>query len=139
MTLKQYCEQNNLDQNKIFNAVFGECSDILPKAVNYTGYIVEIKDYCLDFNNDKFGISHKEIPYSSFSRAEFGIGSGNLWLQCIVDGKPFVFCSTRKGWKSPAGKLILEKIGEHTDILGMDDYNKFMGKFFLYYLIKYAW
>lgn len=30
-------------------------------------------------------------------------------------------------------------IGEHTEILGMDDYHKIMGKFFLYYLIKFAW
>ena len=45
----------------------------------------------------------------------------------------------RKSWKSPAAKLLLEKIGEHTEILGMDDYNKIMGKFFWYYMIKYAW
>ena len=138
MTVKKYCEENNLDPNKVFDMVFGECGRILPKARGFTGYIVEIKDDCLDFNNDKLGVFHKEVPFSSFQSAEFGIGSGQLWLQCIVDGEPFIFCSTRRNWKSPAAKLILEKIGEHTEILGMDDYNKIMGKFFLYYMIRYA-
>ena len=139
MTLKKYCEENNLDPNKVFNMVLGESGSILPKARGFTGYIVEVKDDCLSCTNDKFNVFNKEIPFSSFQQAEFGIGSGQLWLQCIVDGESFVFCSTRKSWKSPAAKLILEKIGEHTEILGMDDYNKIMGKFFLYYMIKYAW
>lgn len=92
----------------------------------------------MDCNNDRFGVSHKKIPFSAFKIAEFGIGSGQLWLQCIVDGVPFVFCMMRKEWKSPAVKLLLEKIGKHTEILGMDDYNKIMGKFFFFYLIRYA-
>ena len=139
MDLKQYCADNNVSPDKVFNMVLGESGSILPKARGFTGYIAEIKDDCLDCSNDHFGVSHKEIPFSSFEHAEFGIGSGQLWLQCIVNGEVFVFCTTRKGWKSPAAKLLLEKIGEKTEILGMDDYNKIMGKFFLYYLIKYAW
>ena len=138
MTVKKYCEENNLDPNKVFDMVLGESGSILPMARAFTGYIVEIKDNCLSCTNDKFNVFNKEIPFTSFQRAEFGIGSGQLWLQCVVDGESFVFCSTRKGWKSPAAKLILEKIGEHTEISGMDDYNKIMGKFFWYYMIKYA-
>ncbi len=139
MSLKKYCEENGLDESRVLNIVFGESGSILPKAVGFTGYIVEIRNECLDFTNDKFGIFHKELPLSSFQRAEFGIGSGQLWLQCIVNGEPFVFCCTRKCWKSPAGKLLLSKIGEYTSILGMDGYDKFTGKYFLYYMIKYAW
>ena len=138
MTAKKYCEENNLDPNKVFDMVLGESGSILPKARGFTGYIAEIKDNCLSCTNDKFNVFNKEIPFTSFQRAEFGIGSGQLWLQCVVDGESFVFCSTRKSWKSPAAKLLLEKIGEHTEILGMDDYNKIMGKFFWYYMIKYA-
>lgn len=138
MTIKKYCEEKNLDPDKVFDMVLGESGSILPKARGYTGYIVEIKDDCLSCNNDKFGVFNKEIPFSSFKAAEFGIGSGQLWLQCIVNGELFVFCSTRKGWKSPAAKLILDKIGEHTEILGMEEYNKIMGKFFWFYLIKNA-
>lgn len=139
LTVKKYCEERNLDPHKVFDMVLGEGGGILPTATAFTGYIAEIKDDCLVFTNDKLNVFNKEIPFSSFQRAEFGIGSGQLWLQCIVDEKPFVFCSTRKNWKSPAAKLILEKIGEHTEILGMDDYNKIMGKFFIFYMIKYAW
>ena len=138
MTVKKYCEENNLDPNKVFDMVLGESGSILPKARGFTGYIVEIKDNCLSCTNDKFNVFNKEIPFSSFQQAEFGIGSGQLWLQCIVNGESFVFCSTRKNWKSPAAKLLLEKIGKHTEILGMDDYNKIMGKFFWFYMIKYA-
>ena len=138
MTLKQYCEQNNLDQNKVFNMVLARGGDILPTVIAFTGYIAEIRDECLVCTNDKLNVFNKEIPFSSFQSAEFGIGSGQLWLQCIVDGNEFIFCSPRKSWKSPAAKLLLEKIGEHTEILGMDDYNKIMGKFFWYYMIKYA-
>ena len=139
MTLKKYCEENNLDPDKVFDMVLGESGSILPKARGYTGYIVEIKDDCLDCTNDKFDVYHKEIPFSSFTRAEFGIGSGQLWLQCIVDGEPFIFCSTRSNWKSPAAKLLLGKIEEKTEIAGKEEYDKYTGKFFWWYMIKYAW
>ena len=138
MTIKKYCEENNLNPDRVFDMVFGESGSLLPKARGFTGYIVEIKDDCLDFNNDKFGVSHKEIPFTAFTHAEFGIGSGQLWLQCTVNGEFFAFCTPRKGWKSPAAKLLLEKIGEQTEILGMDEYKKIMGKFFWFYLIKNA-
>ena len=141
MTMKKYCEENNLDQNKVFNMALARGADILPTVTSFTGYITEIKDDCIVCTNDKLKVFNREIPFSAFQRAEFGIGSGQLWLQCVVDGKDFIFCTPmpRKSWKSPAAKLLLEKIGEHTEILGMDDYNKIMGKFFWYYLIKYAW
>jgi len=139
MTLKKYCEENHLDPDRALDIVLGESGNILPKATGFTGYFAEIKEDRLVCTNDKFGVFGKEIPFSSFRRAEFGIGSGNLWLQCVVDGQPFIFCLTRKRWKSPAAKLLLQKIGEHTEILSMEAYDKIMGKFFWYYLIKYAW
>ena len=136
MTLKKYCEENNLDPNKVFDMVLGESGSILPKARGFTGYIVEIKDNCLSCTNDKFNVFNKEIPFTSFQRAEFGIGSGQLWLQCVVDGESFVFCSTRKSWKSPAAKLLLEKIGEKTEILSMKEYDQYTGKLFFIYMFK---
>ena len=136
MTVKKYCEENNLDPNKVFDMVLGESGSILPKARGFTGYIVEIKDNCLSCTNDKFNVFNKEIPFTSFQRAEFGIGSGQLWLQCIVDGESFVFCTTRKGWKSPAAKLLLEKIGEKTEILSMKEYDQYTGKLFFIYMFK---
>jgi len=133
-TLKKYCEENGLDVNKVFDMVLGESEGILPKARGYTGYFAEITDTSLICTNDVLGVK-KEIPFSSFQAAEFGIGSGLLWLQCVVDGKSLVFSSTRKNWKSPAGKLIMEKIAEQTEILSRKEYDRYTGKLFLFYAL----
>ena len=135
LTLKGYCEKNNIDINKCIDLCIGDGGTILPKFAGYTGYIVELHDTYMTFVNDKLEVK-KDIPFSSFQRAEFGIGSGNLWLQCIVDGSELVFCTTRGKWKSPAAKLMLEKIEEHTEILGWKEYKGFTGKLFLLYLFK---
>ena len=66
----------------------------------------------------------------------FARGSGQLWLQCVVDDSPFVFCMRRKDWKSSQAKLLLSKIGEHTEIQGMKEYNGYTGKMFLLYFFK---
>ena len=72
-------------------------------------------------------------------KAEFGIGSAQLWLQCIVDGEEFIFCMPRRQWKAPVGKLLMEKISQYTKIVDMDAYRKATGKLALLYLIMYAW
>ena len=138
MTIKKYCEEKNLDPNTVFDAVFGVSGSFFPKARGFTGYIAEIKDDHLEFTNDHFGVYGKRIPLSSFQAAEFGIGSGQLWLQCVVDGEEFVFCTPRHQWKWPAAKLLMEKIGQHTEIIGMDVYKKATGKLGLLYMIMYA-
>lgn len=135
LTLKKYCEKNGLDINKMFDMVLGEGGGILPQTTGMQGYIVEITDTSIICTNDKLGVK-KEIPFTSFSRAEFGIGSAQLWLQCIVDGRPFVFCTTRSNWKAPSAKLLLDKIGEQTEILGMKEYNGYTGKLFFLYIWK---
>ena len=134
-TLKKYCAKHNLDENTTFNMIVGQGGGILPQKVGMQGYIAEITDDSIICTNDKLKVK-KEIPFSSFSSAEFGIGSAQLWLQCIVDGAPFVFCSPRRDWKAPAGKLILEKIGEHTEIKGWKEYQGYTGKLFLIYMWK---
>ena len=135
-TLKKFCEENGIDESRAVDLVFGETGGILPRQkIGMQGYFVEVTDEALVFMNDKLGVK-KEIPFDCFEYAEFGIGSGNLWLQCKVSGKPFVFCTTRKKWKSPAAKLLLEKIGEKTEILDMKEYNGFTGKLFLFYIFK---
>ena len=136
MTLKKYCEQNHLDPNKVFTMALARGGGILPTVTSFTGYMAEIRDDCLVCTNDKLNVFNKEIPFSSFQSAEFGIGSGQLWLQCIVDGNEFIFCSPRKSWKSPAAKLLLEKIGEKTEILSMTEYDQYTGKLFFIYMFK---
>ena len=136
MTLKQYCEKNNLELNKVFDLVLAEGGDILPTVTAFTGYVAEIREDRLLCTNEKLGVYKKEIPFSDFNEAEFGIGSGNLWLQCTVGGQGFIFCSPRKCWKSPAAKLLLEKIGQKTKIEGMKEYDKYTGKLFFIYMFK---
>ncbi len=133
-TLKKYCEENNLDINKAFDMVIGEGGGILP-ARGYTGYFAEITDTSIICVNDKLGVK-KEIPFSSFNSAEFGIGSGLLWLQCVVDGKPFVFTTPRKGWKSPSAQLLMDKISVQTEILSKKEYEHYTGKLFFIYMWK---
>ena len=136
MGVKKYCEQNNLDQNRVFEMVLARGAGILPTVTAFTGYMTEIEDDRIVCTNDKLNVFKREIPFSSFQRAEFGIGSGQLWLQCIVDGKEFIFCSPRKSWKSPAAKLLLQKIGEQTEILSMKEYEQYTGKLFFIYMFK---
>ncbi len=134
-SLKKYCEKNGLDENKTFNMIVGNGGSILPQKAGMQGYIAEITDTSVICTNDKLKVK-KEIPFTSFTSAEFGIGSGQLWLQCIVDGEFFVFCSPRRDWKAPAGKLLLEKIGAQTEIKDWKAYNGYTGKLFLLYMWK---
>ena len=135
LSFKKYCEKNGLDTNKAFNMIVGQGGGILPQRIAMQGYIAEITDTSLICYNDKLKVK-KEILFSSFTSAEFGIGSGQLWLQCIVDGAAFVFCSPRRDWKGPAGKLLLQKISEHTEIKDWKEYNGYTGKLFFLYLWK---
>ena len=61
MTKKQYCEQNNVEMDRVFDMVFGEGGGILPTASAFTGYIAEIKEDCLVCTNDKLGVFNKKI------------------------------------------------------------------------------
>ena len=76
MTVKKYCEENNLDPNKVFDMVLGESGSILPKARGFTGYIVEIKDNCLSCTNDKFNVFNKDKTLWENYSPE-GLGKGN--------------------------------------------------------------
>ena len=135
MTLKTYCEQNQLDPEKVLSFVIGQGGSILPQRVGMQGYIGVLTDTSIVFENDVLQVK-KEVPYTCFKEAEFGVGSGQLWLQCVVDESPFVFCLRRKDWKSVQGQLLLQKIGEQTEILGMKEYNGYTGKLFLLYMFK---
>ena len=135
ITLKKYCEKNGLNIDTVFDMVVGQGGGILPQKGGYTGYFAQITEASVICTNDKLGVK-KEIPFSSFKSAEFGIGSGLLWLQCVVDGSPFVFTTPRKNWKSASGKLMIQKISEHTEIKDMKEYDHYTGKLFFLYALK---
>ena len=135
MTRKQYLEKTGADPERLIDMVIGEGGGILPQKISFQGYLAHVKDEGILFVNDKLGVE-TEIPYSAFTQAEFGVGSAQLWLQCVVQGRPFVFCMPRRQWKSPAAKLLMEKIGERVELLGMKEYRGYTGKLFLFYLFK---
>ncbi|MBQ7364554.1 MAG: hypothetical protein IJW46_03025 [Clostridia bacterium] len=134
-TLKNYCEQHSVNPENALEIIVGEGGGILPQKISMQGYFAELTETSLIFTNDVLKVQ-KEIPFTSFSHAEFGIGSAQLWLQCIVDGNPFVFCLRRKHWKSETAKRMLAKIGEQTEVLGMKEYNGYTGKLFIFYMWK---
>lgn len=132
--LNDFLQRHNTQKSELFQLVLGQENDILPgRAFGGAPAIVgEDRLICYVAKEDK----EYHIPYASFQKAEFGIGSGNLWLQCTVNGSFFVFCTTRKFWKSPHGKKLIEKINAVTPIEGMKAYEQFTGKlFFLHALL----
>lgn len=134
-TKKQFCEQNGIDSEKVLEFVVGQGGSILPQKISFQGYFGELTENSIIFTNDVLEVK-KEVLFTSFKQAEFGVGSAQLWLQCVVDGSPFVFCFRRKHWKSDLAKKLLEKIGEQTEITGWKEYNGFTGKKFLLYVFK---
>lgn len=55
--------------------------------------VKEKKMICTDKKDENNVVT---ISYDSFKEAEFGIGSGNLWLQCKIKDGSLNFCSPRK-------------------------------------------
>ncbi len=134
-TLTTFCENHNVDPKNAMEIVVGNGGNILPQKTGFQGYFAELTDTSIIFVNDILKVK-KEVPFTAFKSAEFGIGSAQLWLQCVVDGSPFVFCMRRKHWKSEQAKRLLQKIGEVTEVLGMKEYNGYTGKMFIFYMWK---
>lgn len=135
MSMKAYCIKYGVDENTVFEMVLLEGGGILPCPAPFTTYAGEIREKGLCCINDKLGIV-REFSFSDFKRAEFEISGGNLWLNCVVEGRPLVFCSPRKSWKEPAAKLLLERISEKTEIGNQKLYDGYTGKLFWLYLFK---
>ena len=86
-----------------FTLILGEENTILSGKL-YPQYEVELlyeKMVCTSKKDPKTSVA---ILYSDFKRAEFEIGSRNLWLQCELLGGKLKFYSPRKCWKLDAGK-----------------------------------
>lgn len=114
--------------------IVGYGGALLPQIVGLQGYFGELTDTGILFTNEKLNIEKKEIFYSSFRKAEFGMKGGQLWLQCVIDGLDFVFCLPRSRYKSADGQFLLDKpetpLGE--SLREDPDYKKYMGPFFLF-------
>ena len=115
--------------------VIGEVNKVLPGNA-WTQYDVVLEETQMVCTNKKDNSIVVSIPYSSFKEAEFGIGSGNLWLQCNLENGTLNFCSPRKYWKSEEGKKLIAKINEVTEIKDMKSYKQYTGPFFIFAMFK---
>ena len=113
-----------------FTLVLGENNNVLPGKL-WTEYSVEM--ICTAKKDENTLV---KIPFDSFTKVKFGIGSGNLWLQCKVGNDSLVFCSPRKCWKSEQGKLLIERINSVVEVEDMKSYNSYTGPFFFFYMFK---
>lgn len=118
-----------------FILVLGGKNNILP-GKNWTQYDVEITEKEMICTEKKDANNIINIPFESFKSAEFGIGSGNLWLQCKIADNSLNFCSPRKIWKSEQGKLLIERISSFIEIKDMKAYKSYTGPFFIFSMFK---
>ena len=118
----------------VFELILGEKNAVLPGKTWYAYGVICTDDEMICCNAGEQ--TEFRIPFSSFSRAEFGIGSGNLWLQTVTGGNSLVFCARRKMWKSPAGKKLIERISAVTPVLDMKAYDQFTGKLWFFAMFK---
>lgn len=132
MKFAEYIKQNNISPDRALNFIIGNGGEILPQKVGMQGYFGELTETGILFSNDVLHVDKKEVLFSSFTRAEFGLGSGQLWLQCTVDCSDFVFCLSRSKYKSAAGQYLLDKLEAQLGESLRDDadYKKYMGPFF---------
>ena len=118
-----------------FNLVLGQENNYLP-GKSFTQYEVEVLDDKMVCTGKKDTSVVVEINYSEFKTAEFGIGNGNLWLQCELEKGTLVFCSPRKSWKSESGKKLIELINNVCAIKDMKAYKQYTGPFFFIHMFK---
>lgn len=118
-----------------FIIVLGEENPILPGRI-WTEYNVEVLEEKMICIAKKNPTTRVEIFYSSFKNAEFGIGNGNLWLQCELEEGKLNFCSPRKNWKSEEAKKLIELIDAICPIKDMKAYKKYTGGFWFLSMFK---
>ena len=118
-----------------FTLVLGEENKILSGGLcsQYEVDVLDDKMVCTKKKDIKIST---EIPYTTFKSAEFGIGNGNLWLQCELEEGKLVFCSPRKCWKSEVGKKLIENINKVVEIKDMKAYKQYTGPFFFFAMFK---
>lgn len=106
----EFLKKNGLAEEEAFELILGCENGVLPGKVWNSYFVVpgESSMVCHKANDESTRV---EIQYASFEKAEFGVGSGNLWLQCSIDGEFMAFCSTKKNWRSAPMRTVLEKLG----------------------------
>lgn len=118
-----------------FVLILGDNTPYLPGS-KWTEYEVEVSDNKMICTPRKNSANTYEINLSEFKAAEFGIGSGNLWLQCKLEKGGLIFCSPRKSWKSAEATKLIEAINKVCAIKDTKAYKQYTGPFFFIHMFK---
>ena len=118
-----------------FVLISGGANSYLP-GDKWAEYEVEVSTDKMLCTPKKNATQSYEISYSEFKEAEFGIGSGNLWLQCKLQRGVLVFCSPRKSWKSEEAAKLIDAINKVCPIKDMKAYKQYIGPFFFIHMFK---
>lgn len=118
-----------------FSLVLGGKNAYLPGDL-WTQYEVELADDKMICIGKKDNSEKHEIYFSDFKQAEFGIGSGNLWLQCKLINGELSFCSPRKSWKSEEAQKLINAINAVCPISDMKAYKQYTGPFFFIHMFR---
>ena len=113
----------------------GDENNYLP-GKTWTEYEVDVLEDKMICTCKKDSTINVTINYSEFKEVEFGIGNGNLWLQCELENGSLTFCSPRKCWKSDIGKKLIESINNVCPIKDIKAYKQYTGPFFFIYMFK---
>ncbi len=135
--LQEFCQAKGLDENNVFEISLGQDNPILPGRP-FTPFYVCVEEEAVVCYKAKENNTVIKILYEDIAKAEFGIGNqGRLWLQCDILNEFVPFSANNKaGWKSPAAKKLLEKLGERIVPEDRKMYERATGKFSFFYL---AW
>lgn len=118
-----------------FILILGQENNYLPGKM-WTEYEVEVQNEQMVCRNKKDPSIVVTIAYNEFKNAEFGIGNGNLWLQCELENGSLTFCSPRKSWKSDAGNQLVELVNNVCPIKDMKVYKQYTGPLFFIHMFK---
>ena len=118
-----------------FTLVLGQENNYLPGKM-WTEYEVDVLEDKMICTCKKDASINVVITYSEFKEVEFGIGSGNLWLQCELENGSLTFCSPRKSWKSESGNKLVELINSVSPIKDIKAYKQYTGPLFFIHMFK---
>ncbi len=137
MKFSEFMESRGIGKDRALEFVVGDGGGILPQKVGFQGYFCELADDGLIFTNDVLGVYNKKILFSSIRQAEFGLKSGQLWLQMDIDGQFFAFCLRRSHYKSAAGQLLLDRLDARLGTALREDreYKRYTGKLWILWAI----
>ncbi|MBQ8862385.1 MAG: hypothetical protein IJ021_06580 [Clostridia bacterium] len=134
MSLKSdFLTKHGISENDVFEIILGDANNVLPGGTwqSYFALMGEDTITCYKANDESTVI---ELSYSSFTKAEFGLGSGNLWLQCNVGEDFLAFCSTKKNWLNAAGQKLVGKLDSFLSEEDKKLFAKATGKFSAFYV-----